>query len=127
MAQNIEAPSADDMVAEADTGARNPSASWQANLIVGTCIVWSLFQLYIASKVPGVLAQATGMNMFANIVAQARFVHLAFAIMLATLAFPLFKSSPRDRVPLYDWALVLLGVASCLYLVVFRFEIADRP
>ncbi|MDA7425729.1 TRAP transporter permease [Thalassococcus lentus] len=128
MSQNAnEARSADDMVAEADTGARNPSTKWQANLIIGTCIVWSLFQLYIASKLPGIVAQATGMSIFANIVAQARFVHLAFAIMLATLAFPLFKSSPRDRIPLYDWALVILGVAACLYLVVFRFEIADRP
>ena len=119
--------SADDMVAEADTGARNPSAKWQANLIIGTCITWSLFQLYIASKLPGVVAQATGMSIFANIVAQARFVHLAFAIMLATLAFPLFKGSPRDRIPVYDWVFIGLGVASCLYLVVFRFEIADRP
>ena len=127
MAEMQNAPSADDMVAEADTGARNPSAAWQAKLIVGTCIVWSLFQLYIASKVPGVLAQATGMNFFANIVAQARFVHLAFAIMLATLAFPLFKSSPKDRIPAYDWVLIILGVASCLYLIVFRFEIGDRP
>ncbi|MEL6617799.1 MAG: TRAP transporter permease [Pseudomonadota bacterium] len=125
--QNTAQPSADDLVAEADTGARNPAAAWQANLIIGTCIVWSLFQLYIASKVPGVIAQATGMGIFANIVAQARFVHLAFAIMLATLAFPLFKSSPRDRIPLYDWALIILGVSSCLYLVVFRFQIADRP
>ncbi|MEX0339858.1 MAG: TRAP transporter permease [Arenibacterium sp.] len=119
--------SADDMVAEADTGARNPNAAWQARLIIGTCIAWSLFQLYIASKVPGVLAQATGLSIFANIVAQARFVHLAFAIMLATMAFPLFKSSPRDRIPAYDWALMALGVAACLYLVVFRFQIADRP
>ncbi|KRS14031.1 C4-dicarboxylate ABC transporter [Roseovarius atlanticus] len=119
--------SADDMLAEADTGARNPSAAWQTKLIIGTCIAWSLFQLYIASRIPGMLAQATGMSIFANIVAQARFVHLAFAIMLATLAFPLFKSSPRDRIPLYDWALVILGVSACLYLVVFRFEIADRP
>jgi len=31
--------SADDMVAEADTGARNPSIKWQANLIIGTCIM----------------------------------------------------------------------------------------
>ncbi len=128
MSEQVEpARSADDMVAEADTGARNPALAWQANLIIGTCIVWSLFQLYIASKIPGIVAQATGMSIFANIVAQARFVHLAFAIMLATLAFPLFKSSPRDRIPLYDWALIGLGVASCLYLVVFRFEIADRP
>lgn len=86
--------SADDMVAEADTGARNPTIKWQAHLIIGTCIVWSLFQLYIASKVPGILAQSTGVNFFANIVAQARYVHLAFAIMLATLAFPLNSSAP---------------------------------
>ncbi|MFY0622199.1 MAG: TRAP transporter permease [Pelagimonas sp.] len=125
--QSHAAKSADDMVAEADTGARNPSIAWQAKLIIGTCIVWSLFQLYIASKVPGMVAQATGMNIFANIVAQARFVHLAFAIMLATLAFPLTKSAPKDRIPAYDWALIVLGVSACLYLVVFRFEIADRP
>ena len=100
--------SADDMVAEADTGARNPDG-FQGRLIIAICIIWSLFQLYIASKVPGVIAQATGVNMFANIVAQARYVHLAFAIVLATMAFPLFKNSPRDRIPAYDWA--LLGLA----------------
>ena len=122
-----EVRSADDMVAEADIGARNPTSAWQSQLIVGTCIVWSLFQLYIASKVPSLVAEATGMSVFANIVAQARYVHLAFAIMLATLAFPLFRNSPRDRIPAYDWALLLLGLAACLYLVVFRFEIADRP
>ncbi|MEM9576562.1 MAG: TRAP transporter permease [Pseudomonadota bacterium] len=125
--QSNAAPSADDMVAEADTGARAPAAQWQANLIIGTCIVWSLFQLYIASKLPGIVAQATGISLFANIVAQARFVHLAFAIMLATLAFPLFKSSPKNRIPVYDWVLLILGVACCLYLVAFRFQIADRP
>jgi len=117
---------ADAMVAEADTGARNP-AGFQGRLIIGICILWSLFQLYIASKVPGYVAQLTGISEFANVVAQARYIHLAFAIVLATLAFPLFKSSPRDRIPAYDWGLLLLGVAACLYLVVFRYQIADRP
>ena len=116
--------SAEDMVAKANTGARN-AGPFAANLIFGLCIAWSLFQLYIASKVPGVLAQATGISIFANIVAQARFVHLAFAIALATLAFPIFGH--RNRIPWYDWTLVVLGVSSCLYLVIFRFEIADRP
>ncbi|MBN9890452.1 TRAP transporter permease [Salipiger abyssi] len=117
---------ADDMVAEADTGARNPT-NWQGTLILGTCIVWSLFQLYIASRIPGMIAQATGMSIFANIVAQARFVHLAFALALATMAFPLTKTAARDRIPAYDWALLILGVSACLYLVVFRFDIASRP
>ena len=48
------------------------------------------------------LVQATGVSMIANIVAQARYVHLAFAIMLATLAFPMFKGAPKDRIPIYD-------------------------
>lgn len=118
------AKSAEDMVAEADTGARN-AGPFAAKLIFALCIAWSLFQLYIASKVPGVLAQITGVSIFANIVAQARFVHLAFAIVLATLAFPMFGH--RNKIPWYDWAFVILGTAACLYLVVFRFEIADRP
>lgn len=123
MSENIER-SAEDMVAEADTGARN-AGPFARKLIFAICVLWSLFQLYIASKVPGVLAQATGVSDFANIVAQARFVHLAFALSLATLAFPMFGHN--DRIPLYDWVLFVLGIAACLYLVVFRFQIADRP
>src|SRR6056297_2368001 len=73
------AADADAMVAEADTGARNPSG-FQGRLIIGICILWSLFQLYIASKVPGYVAQMTGISEFANLVAQARYIHLAFAI-----------------------------------------------
>ncbi|OSQ50909.1 TRAP transporter permease [Marivita geojedonensis] len=115
---------AEDMVAEADTGARQAGA-FANTLIFALCITWSLFQLYIASKLPGVLAQTTGVSMFANIVAQARFVHLAFALALATLAFPIFGH--RDRIPLYDWVLFFAGIAACLYLVIFRFEIASRP
>lgn len=115
---------AEDMVAEADTGARD-AGPFATKLIFALCIIWSLFQLYIASKLPGVLAQATGLSILANIVAQARYVHLAFALVLATLAFPVFGH--RTKIPWYDWAIVVLGSAACLYLVVFRFEIADRP
>lgn len=115
---------AEEMMAEADTGARNAGPG-VSKLIFSVCVIWSLFQLYIASKLPGVLAQATGVNDFANIVAQARYVHLAFAIGLATLAFPILGH--RNKVPVYDWILVALGIAACLYLVIYRFEIADRP
>ncbi len=78
-------------------------------------------------KCRGFWPRLTGLSDFANVVAQARYIHLAFAITLATLAFPLFKTSPRDRIPAYDWALLILGVSACLYLVVFRYQIADRP
>ena len=118
------AKSAQEMVAETDAGGRILTGPMGKALFY-LCILWSLFQLYIASKVPGVLAQATGVSDFANIVAQARYVHLAFAMALATLAFPLFGH--KRHIPLYDWALLILGVSACLYLVIFRFEIADRP
>ena len=118
------AKSAQEMVTETDAGGRILTGPMGKALFY-LCILWSLFQLYIASKVPGVLAQATGVNDFANIVAQARYVHLAFAMTLATLAFPLFGH--KRHIPIYDWALLAMGIAACLYLFIFRFEIADRP
>jgi TRAP-type uncharacterized transport system fused permease subunit len=39
------------MVAEVDTGARNP-AGWQGKMILSVALVWSLFQIFVASKLP---------------------------------------------------------------------------
>ncbi len=117
---------AQDFVAQADTGART-AAGWEGRVIIGLCLAWSLFQLYIASAVPTALAQLTGVSDFANVVAEARYIHLAFAICLATLAFPLTKRAPKDHIPFYDWVLAALGVGACLYLVVFGDAIATRP
>jgi len=109
--------SAEDMVAEADTGARQ-AGPFATKLIFAICIIWSLFQLYIASKLPGVMAQATGQSIFANIVAQARFVHLAFALTLATLAFPILGH--KNKIPIYDWVLLAMGVSACGFKPVYR-------
>ncbi len=114
----------DEMVAQVDTGARNP-AGWQGKLIIGTCFAWALFQLYFASTVPFTLTDLTGINLIVTN-SEGRYIHLAFALFLAALAFPLFRSSPRDHIPWYDWALALLGVAACLYLIVFKDDIAIR-
>ena len=40
-----------DMVAASDTGARIPHG-WQGKLLLGTALIWSLFQLWIASPLP---------------------------------------------------------------------------
>ncbi|MCI4666392.1 MAG: TRAP transporter permease [Neomegalonema sp.] len=119
-------PSAEDLVAQADTGARSP-VGWQGYIIFSLCLIWSFFQLYISSALPGKVAELTGISGFANIAAQARYVHLAFGLCLATFAFPLTANAPRRYIPIYDWVIAGLGVAACLYLIVFRFEIADRP
>ena len=115
---------AGDLVAQVDTGGRVP-VGWQGRLIIGLAFAWSLFQLYISSNIPFWLTDVTGLNVIVN-TDQARFIHLAFGTFLAALAFPLFKSSPRHVIPWYDWVLAVLGAASCLYLLVFKDDIAVR-
>lgn len=115
---------ADEMVASVDTGARIPSG-WQRSLIPAIAFIWALFQLYYASNLPFTLTEWTGIS-FVVTNSNARLIHLAFALFLAAIAFPLFKSSPRGRIPWYDWALAALGIAACMYIVVFRNEIAVR-
>lgn len=112
------------MVAETETGARN-AAGLAGKIILAIAFIWSLFHIYIASAIPFILTENTGLNLVFNN-QEARQVHLAFALLLAMLAFPLFKSSPRNRIPVYDWALAALGVASCLYLFIFKDDIAGR-
>ncbi len=120
---------AEELAAEADTGARNP-AGFAGKLLIGLCIAWSLYQIYIASPLPALLqewARAMGMDIaFYMGSVKTRRIHLAFALVLAALAFPLFKSSPRDRIPWYDWILAALGVVVTLYGVVFSTAIAER-
>ncbi len=114
----------DDLVAMVDTGARAP-LGWQAKFIAGTAFVWALFQLYIASNLPFWLSDVTGLSLVVTS-SNARLIHLAFGLFLAAMAFPLFKSSPRDHIPWYDWLLGAIGIITCLYIVVLRNEIAVR-
>ncbi len=113
-----------DILAASETGAR-AAAGLAGKIILAVCFIWSLFQLYIASNLPFTLTEATGFNVVFNNT-ESRSIHLAFALVLAMLAYPLLKSSPRDRVPWYDWVLAAIGAASCLYLLVFKNEIASR-
>lgn len=122
--QNIGA-SVEDMVAESDTGARRPSGM-AGKMLVLVPLAWSLFQVYISSNVPFWLTKLLGVNVTFNS-DEARAIHLAFALFLAATAFPLFKSSPRRSIPWYDWVLAFAGVAVCLYMPIFKNEIALRP
>ncbi|WP_081759340.1 TRAP transporter permease [Thioalkalivibrio sp. HK1] len=115
---------AERLVAHHDTGSRNPQG-WQGILITATTFIWALFQLYISSNLPFQLSETLGFNLTIN-TDQARFIHLAFAIFLSILAFPLFRSAPRHFIPVYDWVLAIIGVSCCLYLLVFRDGIAVR-
>ena len=120
---------AEELAAEVDSGARNP-VGWQAKVFLGICIAWSLFQIYIASPLPAMLqewARDFGLDIaFYMGSVKTRRIHLAFALVLAAMAYPLLKSSPRDRIPWYDWLLAALGVVVTLYGVVNATAIAER-
>lgn len=106
-----------------DTGGRKPSG-WEGKLIFWIALIWALFQLYIASNLPFLVQETIGFGVVTN--SNARLFHLSFGLLLAALAFPLFKGDSTDRIPWYDWVLAALGVLSCLYIVWFRNEIALR-
>ncbi len=122
--QNKEVLSAEDIAAASDTGGRKLTGHL-ATFVALVAFIWSCFQLYIASSVPYFLTETTGLPFVLND-GQSRIVHLAFAIGLAMFSFPLFKGAARNTIPWYDWLLAAAGVASCLYLLVFRNDIAAR-
>jgi TRAP transporter 4TM/12TM fusion protein len=116
--------SAADIAAESDAGGRDLEGT--LGLFVAlVAFIWSCFQLYIASGVPFWITQTFGIPAVFNNT-ESRIIHLAFAIALATFSYPLLKRSPRHTIPWYDWLLALIGVGSCLYLLVFKNDIAAR-
>ncbi|MBL1377926.1 TRAP transporter permease [Zobellella iuensis] len=109
----------EDMLA-ADTGARHPSGfgHWVLLLVP---FAWTLFQLWYVSPLPFMLNFAILND------TEARAIHLAFAVFLAFTAYPALKRSPRDRIPLQDWLLALLGAFAAAYLFLFYRELSTRP
>ena len=111
--------STEELIAQ-DVGARTPLGA-MAQVITGLALLWSLFQLWIASPLPFVL----GFGVFND--TETRSIHLAFALLLAFLAYPAFRTSPRERIPLLDIALGLIAAASAAYLFIFYQQLALRP
>ncbi|TDQ34257.1 TRAP transporter permease [Thiopseudomonas denitrificans] len=110
---------ADEMLAQ-ESGARSP-AGMMAILIAGIALCWSLFQLWIASPLPFILKWGVLND------TETRSIHLSFALLLSFLAYPAFKRSPRNHVPLADIVLALVAVACASYLFVFYQQLALRP
>ncbi len=113
---------ADDIVASAETGARNPGPT-VVKIISAILLAWAIFQIWIASPLPIVAAKY--IPLLTN--THTRPAHLAFAIFLTFLIFPATKKSPRDFIPIQDWILAAAAAWCALYLAVFANEIAERP
>ncbi|RFC66378.1 DUF3394 domain-containing protein [Fulvimarina endophytica] len=117
----------DSLVASSDTGGRSPSKP-VAYFIAAVALLWSLFQLWIASPFPFQL----GIGVFNT--TESRSIHLAFAMLLAFLAFPgerspiqiglgiavpivlglLFMSGATGVLPVWYIPLITLFVVACV-------------
>ncbi len=96
-----------DLVASSDAGARNPGGA-VALLIAAVALSWSVFQVLLASPLANYVLPG-------DIINNSRQIHLAFAIFLAFLAYPAFRSSPRRYVPIHDWIMASVGAFTALY------------
>jgi TRAP transporter 4TM/12TM fusion protein len=108
------------LVAEADTGGRH-AVGLAGQVLLWVAVAWSLFQLWYASPLPFIF----GFGVLND--TEARAIHLGFALFLTFTAYPALKSSPRDRVPLLDWVLALVGAFAGSYLFLFYVELSGRP
>jgi TRAP transporter 4TM/12TM fusion protein len=78
-----------------------------AAVISTIAFLWSLFQMWIASPLPSALLL---------IDVQKRGIHLAFALLLCYLMFPLSRRLATRRIAVYDVILALLASGTALYL-----------
>jgi len=107
-------------VEEAESGGRKPTGTTKS-LFLNVAVVWSLFQLWIASPIPYSLGWGV-----INSTGQ-RAIHLAVAIFLVFMLYPRGRRSPRAYVPAYDWACGLVAAACSAYLFIFSAELVTRP
>jgi hypothetical protein len=94
---------AHELVAETESGARNPTGAIPKKVLFFVPLIWTLFQLWYASPLPFIF------NIFVLNDTEARAIHLAFAIFLSYTAYPTFKSSPRNYIPVQDWVMALVA------------------
>ena len=119
-APSVEA--AKEIVAQTETGARNPTGKIPKQALFFVPLAWTLFQLWYASPLPFIV----NFGIFNS--TEARAIHLSFAIFLAYTAYPTFKkSSPRDYIPIQDWVAGILAALCASYLFIFYAELSSRP
>jgi len=116
---NLSETDYDKMVETADAGARDPNPLISKALFY-VCLLWALFQIYIATPLPFMLD-----FLLLNNILQ-RSIHLAFALFLVFCYFPRSKRAPVQQIPVYDWLLGVIGAATCGYILIFYIDIAER-
>ncbi|GGY70486.1 TRAP transporter permease [Marinobacter zhanjiangensis] len=107
-------------VLQTETGGRALTGPASVLLFI-VPVVWSLFQLWIASPLPFIV----NFGIFNS--TEARSIHLAFATFLAFTAFPMFRGRHNEHIPWFDWILALAASFSSAYLFLFYDALSERP
>lgn len=122
-----------------DSGGRQVEG-WQYAVFIALALSWSLFQLWFASPLKYMMNEwlgnftywlydIGGFDWQPNIAIgtdKGRIIHLAFAIALVFLSFPINKKASKHHTPFYDWLLMLAGLSAVMYMLVFWGEIQPR-
>ncbi|MCJ8324152.1 MAG: TRAP transporter permease [Rhizobiales bacterium] len=111
----------DDIATSADVGGRKSSGTTQ-KIILGTALVWSLFQIWISSPLPYIV----GFDWLLFNGNQTRSIHLAFAIFLVFLSFPRSTKSPQNYVPIIDWVAATVAALCAAYYFLDYESISER-
>src|SRR5690625_1860302 len=89
---------------DADARVRSPRIKYITLFIAILAILYSLFYLYVTFNPLPALKQ--------------RAVHMAVGMALIFLLYPTFRSQIRAKIPIYDWILFFLSIASFGYLFI---------
>ncbi len=106
-------------ITPAEHGGQWPYGGTQKT-IFSTAVIWSLFQLWIASPIPYIL----GFGVFND--TEIRSIHLAFAIFLVFLSLPWRRGTDKSRIVVGDWILAMVAALCALYLFLFQDALATR-
>jgi len=106
----------ENIVAASDSGARMTRGG-VGLFVAAVALGWSLYQIVLASPWAPYLLTSDLIN-------NSRQIHLAFAMFLSAMAYPLWRSAPRHKVPAYDWVLAIAGASCALYGYFFYGKIA---
>src|SRR6056297_583751 len=101
-----------EMVASNDGGARDPTGA-VALLIAVVAVVWSLYQVLLASPLANYVLPGDLIN-------NSRQIHLAFAIFLAFMAYPAFPKDRSKSFYVLDWIkpVLVIGILWFLFFVI---------
>lgn len=89
------------------------------------CLLWSLFQLWLASDFPFYLSEITKLNLVFNS-QEARQIHLAFGLGLGLLAYPAINKINPILDKFSQFFLAALAVSACIYLYIYKLDISNR-